>query len=164
MSLRSYFDSSAKAAARATGHPGVFAAAVLLILAWGASGSLFGFSDNWQLVVNTSTTIITFLMVFLIQNTQNRDSAAMQLKLDELIRAAEGAHNAVIDLEELSEMELDRVRKHYRQLAERARQQIRKGRSDTNGDDGIAFGPFDDAESGAGSQSIAGTDASASRS
>ena len=93
---------------------------------WALTGPLFGFSDTWQLVVNTATTIVTFLMVFLIQNTQNRDSEAMQVKLDEIIRAMEGAENALLDLEELEDEELDRIRKDYLGLAERARDELRK--------------------------------------
>ena len=97
------FSRFAKWTARQTGHPSIFGLAVLAIIAWIATGPLFGFSDTWQLVVNTGTTIVTFLMVFLIQNTQNRDSEAMQLKLDEIIRSMEGAHNALLDMEELKE-------------------------------------------------------------
>src|SRR5262249_23269712 len=96
------------------------------------TGPLFHFSDTWQLVINTSTTIITFLMVFLIQSTQNRDSAAVQLKLDELIRCLEGAHNSLLDLEELSEQELDRFRRRYEQLAAEARENLRRGGADTD--------------------------------
>jgi low affinity Fe/Cu permease len=95
------------------------------------SGPLFGFSDTWQLVINTGTTIITFLMVFLIQSTQNRDSEAIQVKLDELIRVIKGAHNGLLDLEELEEEELDRIRAEYAQLAERARADLRRGLRDT---------------------------------
>jgi low affinity Fe/Cu permease len=114
-----------------TGRPAAFVAAVGLIAVWLVSGPLFGFSDTWQLVVNTATTIVTFLMVFLIQNTQNRDSEAMQIKLDELIRATHGAHNALLDLEELEEKDLDQIREQYRELAEKARASLRKGRKDT---------------------------------
>src|SRR3981081_378663 len=105
---KSWFTRFAKWTAKATGRPLTFALAVLVILLWGVTGPLFGFSDTWQLVINTGTTIITFLMVFLIQNTQNRDSAAVHLKLDELIRTVSGAHNALLDLEELTESDLER--------------------------------------------------------
>jgi len=111
----------AKATSRATGRPATFLIAVALILVWAVTGPLFHYSDTWQLVINTSTTIVTFLMVFLIQNTQNRDSEAMQVKLDELIRAVEGAHNGLLDLEELEDDELDRIRARYEELARRAR-------------------------------------------
>ena len=97
----------------------------------GILGPLFGFSDTWQLVINTGTTIVTFLMVFLIQNTQNRDTAAIQIKLDELIRAMEGAHNALLDLEELEDHELDRLRDDYEALAAKAREDLKQGKSDT---------------------------------
>jgi low affinity Fe/Cu permease len=102
----SLFDRFAKWTSRAVGHPATFAAAVIIILVWAITGPIFGFSNTWQLVINTSTTIITFLMVFLIQNTQNRDGAAVQLKLDELIRTIDGAHNGFLDLEELSDEDL----------------------------------------------------------
>src|SRR5262245_61526758 len=128
----SWFTRVAKWTARSAGRPLAFVVAVGVILIWAASGPLFGFSDTWQLVINTSTTIVTFLMVFLIQNTQNRDSEAIQIKLDELIRAIEGAHNALLDLEELEEDELDDIRREYEQLAERARAAIARGRRDTN--------------------------------
>ncbi|ACC73214.1 protein of unknown function DUF1452 [Paraburkholderia phymatum STM815] len=113
------------------GKPAAFVIAVMLIALWGISGPMFHFSDTWQLVINTSTTIVTFLMVFLIQNTQNRDTAAMQIKLDELIRALDGAHNALLDLEELNEKDLTRFRKRYQQLAEQARGKLRSGGEDT---------------------------------
>jgi low affinity Fe/Cu permease len=125
------FTRFAKWTARSAGHPRTFMLAVLIILAWTLSGPLFHFSDTWQLVINTGTTIVTFLMVFLIQNTQNRDSEAIQLKLDELIRALQGAHNALLDLEELTEADLDRLRAHYEQLAQQARAELRQGLRDT---------------------------------
>jgi low affinity Fe/Cu permease len=121
----------AKWTARAAGHPLSFLGAVLVIACWLITGPLFGFSDTWQLVINTGTTIVTFLMVFLIQNTQNRDSVAMQLKLDELIRAVQGAHNALLDLEELTEEDLERIRAHYEALARRARRDLEGGLLDT---------------------------------
>ena len=103
------------------GHSLAFLLAVIVIVGWAVTGPFFGFSDTWQLVINTSTTIVTFLMVFLIQNTQNRDSTAVQLKLDELIRAIAGAHNSLLDLEELEEQDLERLRAVYEELARRAR-------------------------------------------
>ena len=117
--------------ARASGHPSAFALAAALIVAWLVTGPLFGFSDTWQLVINTGTTIVTFLMVFLIQNTQNRDGAALQLKLDEVIRAMQGAHNALLDLEELPDDDLERFRVRYQELARRARQDLDGGTPDT---------------------------------
>jgi low affinity Fe/Cu permease len=124
---RSFFGRFASGAARAMGHPLAFLLAVLIVAGWASTGPLFGFSDTWQLVINTSTTIVTFLMVFLIQNTQNRDSTALQLKLDELIRAMEGAHNTLLDLEELEERDLERLRDIYEELARRARAQGEPG-------------------------------------
>jgi len=126
-----WFTRFAKWTSRMTGRPIVFSIAVSFILLWLLSGPLFGFSDTWQLVVNTATTIVTFLMVFLIQNTQNRDSEAIQIKLDELIRAMEGAHNALLDLEELEEKDLDKIREEYENLAEKARSNLRRGKRDT---------------------------------
>jgi low affinity Fe/Cu permease len=122
-----WYSNFAKVAARFCGRPRVFAIALALIVVWIVSGPLFGFSDTWQLVINTSTTIVTFLMVFLIQNTQNRDTEAMQIKLDELIRATRGAHNALLDLEELGEEELDAFRRRYQALAKEARAEIERG-------------------------------------
>jgi low affinity Fe/Cu permease len=114
------------------GRPAVFLAALSAIVLWALAGPLFGFSDTWQLMVNTSTTIITFLMVFIIQNTQNRDTAAMQLKLDELIRATQGAHNALLDLEEIDDEHLERYRRSYEKLAAVARNKLRNGELDTD--------------------------------
>jgi low affinity Fe/Cu permease len=115
-----------------TGRPLTFVVAAALVVLWAVTGPLFHYSDTWQLVINTSTTIVTFLMVFLIQNTQNRDTAAMQIKLDELIRAIEGAHNALLDLEELEERDLTRFRRHYEKLAEEARIALSAGGVDTD--------------------------------
>ena len=129
---RSWFTRFAKSTARAAGHPGIFCVAVVIILLWAASGPLFGFSDTWQLVINTGTTIVTFLMVFLIQNTQNRDSQAIQVKLDELIRSIEGAHLALLDLEELDDEDFERICSDYRELARQARKDLRAGKSDTD--------------------------------
>src|SRR5512143_3264179 len=117
----SWFTRAAKWASHTAGRPATFMVALGIILAWAITGPLFHFSDTWQLVINTATTIVTFLMVFLIQNTQLRDAEAVQVKLDELIRATEGAHNALLDLEELSDEQLDRIRADYVGLAEKAR-------------------------------------------
>ena len=122
----SWFSRFAKLTARVTGKPVTFMVAVSIVVLWGVTGPIFGFSDTWQLVINTGTTIITFLMVFLIQNTQNRDSEAMQVKLDELIRATRGAQNALLDLEELEEDELDRIKAGYEEIAEQARGELRR--------------------------------------
>ena len=130
MKSRSRFTQFANAAARATGRPGTFVLAASIVVVWAILGPLFHFSDTWQLVINTGTTIITFLMVFLIQNTQNRDSEAMHVKLDEVIRALEGAHNALLDLEELDEDMLDKMRLRYRNLAKKARDDIKAGGAD----------------------------------
>ncbi|HKX11936.1 MAG TPA: low affinity iron permease family protein [bacterium] len=121
MKSKNLFARFATSAARRAGQPAAFATAFLIIIAWALCGPLFGFSDTWQLVINTSTTIVTFLMVFLIQNTQNRDSEAMHLKLDELLRSHSNAFNALMDLEELDEAELDKLRDHYEELARQAR-------------------------------------------
>jgi low affinity Fe/Cu permease len=120
------FNRIAKATARATGHPMAFIVAFAVIVIWAVSGPLFGFSDTWQLVINTGTTIATFLMVFLIQNTQNRDTAALQLKLDELIHVQRGAQDALLDLEELSEDELEKIRARYEEMARKAREKLDK--------------------------------------
>ncbi len=132
---RSRFSRFAKWTAHTSGHPLAFVFATLTIGIWLVSGPLFGFSDTWQLVINTGTTIITFLMVFLIQNTQNRDSAAIHLKLDELIRTVGGAHNALLDLEELTEADLDRLRSQYERLGRAARADLQRGLPDTDSPD-----------------------------
>ena len=118
---RSWFTRLTKATAHASGQPATFIAAVSIILVWAALGPMFGFSDTWQLVINTGTTIVTFAMVFLIQSTQNRDSEAMQVKLDEIIRAIGNAQNELLDLEELEERDLLRIRNTYQDLAREAR-------------------------------------------
>jgi low affinity Fe/Cu permease len=128
----SIFTRLAKGTSRLMGRPVTFAAAVLLVLAWAISGPLFGYSDTWQLTINTGTTIVTFLMVFLIQATQNRDAEAIQIKLDEIIRSQAGAHNALLDLEELEEEELLELRANYLALAEKAREAVKTGRPDTD--------------------------------
>ena len=128
----SWFSRFAKWTSRASGRPRTFALAIGVVAVWAATGPIFQYSDTWQLVINTSTTIVTFLMVFLIQNTQNRDTEALQIKLDELIRATQGAHNALLDLEEVDEENLELMRKHYNRLAERARQDLENGLRDTD--------------------------------
>ena len=122
--LNSPFTRFAKRTSTITGRPITFILAVGIILAWAVTGPLFNYSDTWQLVINTSTTIITFLMVFLIQNTQNRDTEALQIKLDELIRAMETANNSLLDLEEMDDQELDRIRDTYTALARKQREQL----------------------------------------
>ena len=129
---KSWFTRFAKWTARVSGRPVTFMLAVAVILAWVITGPIFGFSDTWQLVINTGTTIVTFLMVFLIQNTQNRDAEAIQVKLDELIRALKGAHNALLDLEDQEDEELDRIHDHYEKIAKRARADLLEGILDTD--------------------------------
>ena len=127
-----WYSQFAKAAAHLCGRPRVFVFAVAIVAAWAVTGPMFHFSDTWQLVINTGTTIITFLMVFLIQNTQDRDTEAIQVKLDELIRATKGAHNALLDLEELEEGVLDSFRTKYQALARAARADLLYGVQDTD--------------------------------
>jgi low affinity Fe/Cu permease len=122
----------AKQISRFTGRPGTFVLAVLVIAVWLITGPIFHYSDTWQLAINTGTTIVTFLMVFLIQSTQNRDTEAMQVKLDELIRATKGAHNALLDLEELEEDQILAFRKRYEALAAKARSDQNLGLTDTD--------------------------------
>jgi low affinity Fe/Cu permease len=127
----SWFTRAAKWASRTAGRPLTFMIAVAIIVIWAVTGPVFQFSDTWQLVINTGTTIVTFLMVFLIQNTQNRDTEALQIKLDELLRSMENAHTVLLDLEELDDEELDLIRKDYLKLAKKAREKLRKGGLDT---------------------------------
>ena len=129
---RSLFTRFSKATARATGQPRTFAIALGLIVVWAVTGPLFHFSDTWQLVVNTGTTVVTFLMVFLIQSTQNRDAEAVHIKLDELLRVTVGAHNVLLDLEELEEQDIEKLRAAYCRLAEEARRGLDHGRSDSD--------------------------------
>ena len=130
-SKREIFTKFAKLTAKFTGKPITFSIAILTILSWGISGPIFGFSDTWQLVINTGTTIVTFLMVFLIQNTQNRDTGALHVKLDEIIRVLKGAHNELIDLEEQSDEQLDAIRKEYDDLAKTARAKLARNAQGT---------------------------------
>jgi low affinity Fe/Cu permease len=128
---RTWFARFAKVTAKATGRPRAFLLAVAVVIAWLVTGPLFDFSDTWQLGINTGTTIVTFLMVFLIQNSQNRDAEAVQVKLDELLRVTHGAHNALLDLEEMEEEDLDTIRSRYARLAAKARFELHTGHDDT---------------------------------
>lgn len=134
MHSKSWFSQFAKRVAYWSGTPYSFFVAISIILIWVVTGPMFGFNDTWQLVINTGTTIITFLMVFLIQNAQNRDSIAIQIKLDELIRATQAAHNSLMDLEELEEDELAEIRRKFVMVAQKARKELRE-----NGDFGPEF-------------------------
>ena len=118
---RSWFTRLTKWTAHAAGQPAAFMLAVLVVVAWAVTGPMFRYSNTWQLVINTATTIATFLMVFLIQATQNRDGEAMQLKLDEIIRAIGNAKNELLDIEELEEADLLKIRKSYEEIARKAR-------------------------------------------
>ena len=131
MKVREAFTVAARKTALASGHPLAFSVAFGIVLFWAISGPLFGFSDTWQLVINTGTTIVTFLMVFLIQHTQNRDTIAIHIKLDEIVRSMSGAHNSVISLEDLDDEALERLRKRYDLLAEKARKNVDAGKKDT---------------------------------
>ncbi|WP_371345389.1 low affinity iron permease family protein [Ancylobacter sp. IITR112] len=119
---RSLFTRFSQWVAAQAGRPGVFAAAAGLIVVWGLTGPFVGFGDTWQLIINTSTTIITFLMVFVIQNSQNRDTAALHIKIDELIARTEGTRHVLLDLEELDDTALEKIRADYEQLARHARE------------------------------------------
>jgi low affinity Fe/Cu permease len=125
--MLAWFPAASRRIASFAGRGSTFIVAVVLVVAWLVTGPLFDYSDTWQLVINTATTIVTFLMVFLIQNTQNRDTEALQIKLDEIIRATQGTHNSLLDLEELDEDALEAHRRQYVQLAKRARERLRRG-------------------------------------
>ncbi len=130
MYRKSSFSALAQKIAHLAGHPAAFCAAVLAVILWAVLGPVFHFSDTWQLAINTSTTILTFLMIFLVQHTQNRDNYAVQLKLDELIRSSKAAHTSLLDIEELTEDELLKLKRHYTELARLARKELREGKSD----------------------------------
>ncbi len=131
MRKKSLFNHFASRATKATGSPYAFLTAVVVVIVWAITGPFLNYSNNWQLVINTGTTIITFLMVFLIQNGQNRDGKALQIKLNEILSTMAGTHNALLDLEELDESALDQRRKKYHELAEEARKKLARGESDT---------------------------------
>jgi low affinity Fe/Cu permease len=131
MKRQSWFTRFAKGTAQLSGQPAAFALAASTIVVWLITGPIFNFNETWQLVINTGTTIVTFLMVFLVQNTQNRDTAAIQIKLDELIRVTKG-HNALMDLEELDQGELEAFRVKYQKLAAAARKRMAQGSADTD--------------------------------
>ena len=124
MQRKSWYEEISRLTARVAGRSATFSLACLVVLLWLITGPLFGYSDTWQLAINTATTIVTFLMVFLIQHTQNVDTEALQIKLDELIRATQGAHNALLDLEEMTDRQLDQFRDRYEALAQGARQRL----------------------------------------
>ena len=131
MAVADRFSQLAKWTAHASGRPATFGIAVAIILGWAVTGPIFHYSDTWQLFINTGTTIVTFLMVFLIQNTQYRDSTAMQIKLDELVRALSGAHNAVLSLEDAGDTELAKIKARYDALAARVRANLGDGDTDS---------------------------------
>jgi low affinity Fe/Cu permease len=132
MNVTAWYSRFSRWAARASGRPLTFTLAVALVVAWLITGPIFDYSNTWQLVINTATTIVTFLMVFVIQNTQSCDTEAMQVKLDELIRVTQGAHNALLDLEELDGDQLDSFRTRYEMLARDARDKLKRGEQDTD--------------------------------
>ena len=132
MKLTRGFTAFASKVARAAGRPSTVVLCLVVVSAWGISGPFFRFSDTWQLVINSISSVVTLVMAFLIQNTQNRDSSAIQLKLDELIRSTRGAHNALLDLEELTQEELNGFLKTYKRLADEGRNRVRRGSKDTD--------------------------------
>lgn len=131
--ISDWFGRFATSTSRIAGKPVAFVIAVAIIGIWALVGPAFGFSDTWQLIINTSTTIVTFLMVFLIQNTQNRDGEAIQIKLDELIRSIKGAHNSLLDIEKMTVEDLDKLRGEYEELAKKARHELKNRQADADG-------------------------------
>jgi low affinity Fe/Cu permease len=131
MNHGSLFGRLARWISRRAGHPQTFVIAVLLVIIWAVSGPIFDFNTTWQLIINTATTIATFLMVFLIQNTQNRDTDALHLKLDELIRATKGAHNTMLGIEQAAEKELEELKETYEDLARQTKEDVKRGLLDT---------------------------------
>jgi low affinity Fe/Cu permease len=151
MKKLSWYSRFSQWVSRASGKPGAFASVLVLTAIWALIGPIFGFSDTWQLVMNTISSIVTFLMVFVIQNTQNRQTEAMQIKLDELIRATEGAHNALLDLEEVEDDQLVDLRTRYATLARTARVEIsrrrhREGKPQAEPLNEVPHGPIPPAE------------------
>jgi len=136
--MRELFRKFAESTSRAAGSPWAFCTALALVLIWAVSGPIFGYSDTWQLVINTSTTIVTFLMVFLIQNAQNRDSLTLQLKLDELLCTIKGTREGMVNLEDLSEESLDRLRDEFRKTARAGNVSDGKGSDGNSPDDSDA--------------------------
>lgn len=132
MKISKRFSNFSRRISNLSGRPAAFILACAVVVIWLTTGPFFAYSDTWQLVINTGTTIVTFIMVFLIQNTQNRDSEAIQIKLDELIRAHEGAHNALLDLEELTQEQLEKIKEKYEHLAKTARAGLKHGTADTS--------------------------------
>src|ERR1041384_6990695 len=128
--MRELFVNSAKKISQAVGSSWAFILAVTVIVAWGVTGPMFHYSDTWQLVINTGTTIITFLMVFLIQNTQNRDATAIHLKLDELIKGVKGARTSMVNLEQLSDKDLERLQKEFERIHHAEKQEIEEVEAD----------------------------------
>jgi len=139
------FQKFSRTVVRTSGHPMAFGLAIGVIVTWALAGSLFHFDNTWLLVINTVATIITFLMIFLIRNAQNRESEAVQLKLDELIRATNAAHNSLLDIEELSEEDLNRIKSRFERLARKAREESVDGHTELirreNNQDAAAIAP-----------------------
>lgn len=131
MNRSSFFTKFSQWASSQAGRPSAFILAFTIVLVWGITGPIFGFSDTWQLVINTGTTIVTFLMVFLIQNSQNRDTRALEIKLDELLRVTKGAHLILLDIEELDEQVLQRIQQNYEKIAQDARRDLKNGVTST---------------------------------